>query len=218
VSGEPVSDPDNSERQFSLELFDNSGATAMNKYNQQTSSSTAVVVILAVLALGAALLVGCALVGLLFFRMSRQEAMVVQDMAMQAQVEPQRAQQIAERERQRAEENAREAERQAKLAAEQIADKETGVVLGAAASESAAAELRIEFDAEGHMAVEGEALDWEQVAQRLRELEGQSSSRVLILANKECRMEPILKLLQTAGDIGVETTIRALPPSADETH
>jgi hypothetical protein len=189
----------------------------MNKYNQQTSSSTAVVVILVVLALGVVLLVGCALVGLLFFRASRQEAMVVQDLAMRAQVEAQRAQQIAERERQRAEENAAEAERQAKLAAEQIADEDMGAVLVAETAATDATELQIAFDAEGRMSVKGEALDWEQVAEKVRELEGQSSPRVLILADKQCRMEPILKLLRTAREIGVEATISASPLDADAT-
>jgi len=190
----------------------------MSKYNQQTSSSTVVVTIVVVLALGVALLVGCALVGLLFFRFSRQEAMVVRDMAMQAKVEAQRAQQIADRERQRAEEVALEAKRQAQLAAEQMADKETGAVPAAEAPATDAAELQIEFDAQGHMFVNGEAQAWEQVAEKLRELEGQSSPRVVILADKQCRMEPILKLLQTAREIGVEATISASLPAADETN
>jgi len=190
----------------------------MDNHHQRSSAPTAAIVIVAVLVLAIVLLGGCALVGFMFYRTTTRKETVAREHAMRAQAQ---AQEIAVRERERAEQLARAAESaradlQTRLAARQEGRPETATATVTPKVEPDATVLQIAIDAEGRMSVDGEAMDWEQVNERLQGLSSHAASRVIILADPQCRMEPILKLLRAAEVCSVEATIDASPVEADE--
>jgi biopolymer transport protein ExbD len=65
--------------------------------------------------------------------------------------------------------------------------------------------------------VDGEAMDWEQVKDRLGQLSSHPSSRVVILADERCLMEPVLKLLRAAKECNIEASISTSHVEADVT-
>ena len=172
----------------------------MNKYHQQSSAPTAAIVIVVVLVLAVLLLGGCALVGLMFYRNATHKAMVAREHAMMAKAQARKA---AEMERERAE-NLKMMAQTARRHADRL---KTSDATASPKAELDVTELQIAFDAEGHMSMAGQAMDREQVKDRLEQLAGQPPSRVVILADQQCRMEPVLKLLQAAEECKVEVTI-----------
>ncbi|MBC8871838.1 MAG: hypothetical protein H8E44_20610 [Planctomycetes bacterium] len=176
----------------------------MNKYHEQSSAPTAAMVIVVVLVLAVVLLAGCAFLGLMFYRNTTHKAMVAREHALKAEAQARKAAEMA---RERAEQAARVAEQQARIVAEEVSDTATN---------SGVTELQVTFDAEGHMSVAGEAIDWEQVKDKLGQLAGQPPSRVVILADGQTRMEPILKLLKAARELEIETSISTSHPEAEE--
>lgn len=182
----------------------------MNKYHQQSSPQTAAITIVAVLMIVVVLLAGCVLVGLMFYRNTTHKAAVARQHALQAEAQARKA---AEMERQRAEEMARAAEQKAQA----VAAGETGAVATSPKAELDIVELQIVVDADGHLSVDGERVDWEQVNGRIRQISNRPSSRVVIFADEQGRMEPVLKLLQAAEECKVEATISTSPFESKDT-
>ena len=160
------------------------------------------------------LLAGCVLVGLMFYRNTTHKAMIARQQALRAEAQARKA---AEMERQRAEEMAGAAEQQAQAARTHVTSLETNDTVVSPKVELDVTELQIALDAEGHMSVDGEAMDWEQVKDRLGQLSGHPSSRVVILADERCRMAPVLKLLRTAKECNIEASISTSHVEADVT-
>ena len=180
----------------------------MNKYHEQLSAPTAAIVIVVVLVLAVVLLAGCAIVGLMFYRNTTHKAMVAREHALKAEAHARKA---AEMERERAE----NIEIMARTARRHVGRLSTSDATAGRKAELHVAELQIAFDAEGHISVAGEAIDWEQVMDRLGQLAGQPPSRVVILADGQCRMEPVLKLLKAARELEIETSISTSHPEAE---
>lgn len=176
----------------------------MNKHHQQSSAPSAAIVIVVVLLIAVVLLAGCVLVGLMFYRNTTHKAMVAREHAVRAEAQARKA---VEMERQRAEEMAREAEQRARAARRHVSNLNTSDATVSPKARLHVVEFRISVDAEGRMSVDGEALDWDQVNDNLEQLSNHLSSRVVIQADGQCRMEPVLKLLQAARKCSVEASI-----------
>lgn len=104
----------------------------------------------------------------------------------------------------------RAAEQRAQAARGRVGGRKTRDAAASPEAEQDVMELQIAIDAEGHMSVDGEAMDWEQVKNRIQQLSSHPSSRVVIQADEQCRLESVLKLMQAAAECKVEATISTL--------